>query len=290
MKRRIRDRHYRLIAIILTALCMVACSGNRVGFETVCLTDSVQLETTGEMMTGKIPSCYYDCCFTFARQNGTDDTVATKINMVLAERILNVKNAYAEEALQQACQRFVEDYKGDVAPFYLSEFANKPNGKSVKEARWYSYEMRLKTGVTYSHDGEIANYRSEETTYRGGAHEYNYETWLTFNTATGDLMALEDLIATNKLRITDADGQTGQTTPDLALIKKLLLDKLLARYDVSTLEGLEEKGVLRWAEIYIPANFMITDEGIRFLYNPYEIAPWSHGKIILEINQLRVEL
>ena len=75
-----------------------------------------------------------------------------------------------------------------------------------------------------------------------------------------------------------------------AAIESLLLDKLIRlqaeqhpEQNVSTLEDLQKLGFLQMTNIYIPDNFLLTKEAVLFLFNRYDIAPYSAGEIVIKV-------
>ena len=70
----------------------------------------------------------------------------------------------------------------------------------------------------------------------------------------------------------------------------MLLGKLIAMQaelnpeeQVQTLEDLQRIGFLQLTSIYIPENFLLAKEKVMFLFNRYDIAPYSAGEIVLEV-------
>ena len=70
----------------------------------------------------------------------------------------------------------------------------------------------------------------------------------------------------------------------------LILDKLLAesnkKLDTDTLtciEGLQSVGILLDTDLYVPDNFLLEKEGVTFLYNTYDIAPYYMGRFQLTV-------
>lgn len=122
----------------------------------------------------------------------------------------------------------------------------------------FNYQAYLNDEITYA-DNNIASFIRLEYTYSGGAHGstlmtpliYDLNTSATINTSASNLIVN---IQDNKLR-------------DL-LNKKLLEDRTKENYfDFNTIEL---------------NNFYITPYGIIFIWNQYDIAPYSEG--IIEVS------
>ena len=75
-----------------------------------------------------------------------------------------------------------------------------------------------------------------------------------------------------------------------AEIEAILLDKLLQQQaalypdeTLKTLEDLQAKGFLQLTPMYIPDNYLLAKDKVLFLFNRYDIAPYSAGEIVLEV-------
>ena len=69
------------------------------------------------------------------------------------------------------------------------------------------------------------------------------------------------------------------------LLQKALMDKA----DCKDINELHDKGYLFSMEMYPSSNFILGKDGITFIYNPYEIAPYALGRIELTISNATLE-
>ncbi|MFK7970005.1 MAG: DUF3298 and DUF4163 domain-containing protein [Bacteroidia bacterium] len=96
-------------------------------------------------------------------------------------------------------------------------------------------------------------------TYTGGAHPNSFTSLLTFNSKTGEevnvLATVADTVAL-KVKVQEA----------FRLARKLPKDAVL-----------QEEGFFWGGKFAFPANIGITAEGLYFVYNPYEVAPYALG-------------
>ena len=74
------------------------------------------------------------------------------------------------------------------------------------------------------------------------------------------------------------------------VISKMLLDKLIEyisdKYKdekVNGINDLNNLGILNESDMYISDNFLVGKDEVSFLYNKYDIAPYSVGSIILSL-------
>ena len=121
-------------------------------------------------------------------------------------------------------------------------------------------------------DGRILSFSSLVGGYEGGAHGYYMEYGLNFDTKTGKLLTIADVAA-------DKDA-----------FREICVEKMLEKYEELRAEGrvFEEdmippslrevlEGKMEGEEWYF------TEEGIRFISNIYEIAPYAEGETLYDI-------
>ena len=78
----------------------------------------------------------------------------------------------------------------------------------------------------------------------------------------------------------------------IELIMKHLIDEVNQRLETDTitsLEGLRENGALLDVDLYIPENFLLLEDRVSFLYNRYDIAPYSMGEFIIDVPYAEIE-
>ena len=64
----------------------------------------------------------------------------------------------------------------------------------------------------------------------------------------------------------------------------MLLQELLSAFDCRDADELHAKGILRLTDIYVSANFELGRDGITFIYNADEIAPFETGTVRLTVD------
>ena len=248
------NKHYLLL---LLPLLLFACKGSDeqvLTFEPVTVDKEVRL-TNDE----NSPRCQVHLNMLQA----TDDNgeKAKLINKVLTERLLN-KPLTGD--FQTAVTKFVDDYtknyKSTLLPLY-----NQDRNDTAKIA-WYEYhyviETTTQTGTAYT-----TSYLATVDYYEGGAHGINQLITFNFETATGKLITLADVFA---------PGYESQ-------LKSTLLKALKSKTGLNSMSELKEAGYLYSMEMFPSENFILNDETITFVYNPYEIAPYALGSIELII-------
>lgn len=133
-------------------------------------------------------------------------------------------------------------------------------------ATWMSYEEITNGEVMYNDHG-IIGYKLSRYSYTGGAHGQT------------------DV----ELGVYDVHSQTSVTLHnifkeiDLPKVNELIVNKLMSDYNCSTVEELSENDFFSPEEIEATENFMLNDSAMVWLYDPYEIAPYSMGEIQVEL-------
>jgi hypothetical protein len=95
----------------------------------------------------------------------------------------------------------------------------------------------------------------------GGNHAVNQQVVMNFEAKTGRLLTTKDIFV---------DGYE-------TLLKKILLKALKEHTGLRSLKALRKKGYLRGMSIFVPENFILSNDAITFIYNPEEIGPYSLG-------------
>ena len=139
--------------------------------------------------------------------------------------------------------------------------------------QWYAQTYSMVTFVEEGHGGTVnasANYYVD----MGGAHPNQWSRWINYDFNTGKQLTKEDVFRNDALEDVER-----------ILFSKLLADRAELHSDaqVKTLEDLQALGYLQMTSIYIPDNFLLSKNAVMFLFNRYDIAPYSAGEIVLEV-------
>ena len=111
---------------------------------------------------------------------------------------------------------------------------------------------------------------------------YNYEYGLTTHFSEGKEGILNFIAETFEY--------TGGAHPNSW--NKELITEMATRLEdssITSLEGLQNAGILNSTNMYVPDNFLLEKEKVSFLYNKYDIAPYAVGVITLSLPYTSVE-
>ena len=147
---------------------------------------------------------------------------------------------------------------------------NQDRADTTKKA-WYEYHYIIEA-TTQPGTANTLTYLATIDYYEGGAHGINQLITFNFDIATGKQITLADLFA------------PGYETE----LKNTLLKALKSKTGLNSMNDLKEAGYLYSMDIFPSENFILNDETITFVYNPYEIAPYAVGSIELIITYSEV--
>lgn len=168
-----------------------------------------------------------------------NDTILHYTAITLASGDGETLPATLEEGANDFIQMY-EEYTKDTAAF-ITAWEIQTNGKVLyQSSKYVSVEM-----ASYS--------------YAGGAHPNSYVNLLTFDANTGKKLTLTDMVS------------------DTAKLKQLVEAKFRQTRELKADENLNEAGYF-WDEPFaFPANVAATEQGLYFVYNPYEAAAYAAG-------------
>ncbi len=176
--------------------------------------------------------------------------------------------SHANDSLVQLfCQELHTDYKANYAPLInVKDSANKYS---------FNNEHTL-SGYSLLSDKKIYVYGIERYVDMGGAHGLETRNFYNFDLKSGNLITEKDIFKPN-------------TEFGLAeLIKKRIVEDSKDSTDMEPIMDIEDTDF--WTESIKPnGNFYITDEGINYVFNPYEIAPYYMGQTEVVIPYTRLK-
>ena len=181
----------------------------------------------------------------------TESAAAGRINGLITRTIASMINDSL--ALDAAADRFVEEYEQ-----FKNEFP--------QTAQFWQFsavaKVSMNTGKTLTLDCDMYN-------YSGGAHGNSLRILLSLHPRTGERIKLSEIIRADK---SDA-------------FIKFAEQQLRKERDIPPHQSLADAGFwFKDDRFYLSENFGILPDGLLFIYNPYEIAPYVAGRIELFIN------
>ena len=224
-------------------------------------------------LTDDASSPFCDFSIDYTCLEAKDDSIAELINHAIQREWLG--DAYATLAPEMAVDSFmnvyIRNYRDEVGALYEADKAKATNGEGIPQ--WYDQTYSLVTFVEEGHAGTV-NASANWFVDMGGAHPNQWSRWMNFDFVTGRLLTINEVFLPSARKD----------------IESLLLDKLIRlqaeqhpEENVASLEDLQKLGFLQMTNIYIPDNFLLGKEAVLFLFNRYDIAPYSAGEIVIKV-------
>ena len=264
----LHKRLFRYIGAVALAVLMVGCglsSNGDSAYRHVFIEEEARLVDTDNS-----PYCDFAIDFTYLDEV---DSVAVRMNRSIQREFLGDDYATLDPvaAVDSFRNTYLADYRNEVGAIFEKERANASSEEEIPA--WFSQTYSLVTFVEEGQGGVInatANYFVD----MGGAHPHQWSQWLNFDFVTGRILEKDEVFHL-------------EASVD---IEAMLLDKLIRMQaeehpdmQVNSLEDLQNMGFLQHTNMFIPDNFLLSKRGLLFLFNRYDIAPYSAGEIVIEV-------
>ena len=246
-------------AVVLTAGCSKGENSGGMSFE------KAQSEREVALAGGNdAPSCKVMLEVLYAKSGNAEADKA--VNNAIEDRLFAMQNLTMQQAVDSFANSYTADYKQSLTPLYEVDKADP------EKHAWYEYHYTITTKTQPGKDNVVV-YVVETDCYEGGAHGIQQQLVMNFNTTTGEQLKLANIFVPGyERRLSD-----------------LLLEKLMDQLDVKTLYELKQKDYLYAVDMFPTENFMLGEDELTFIYNTYEIAPYSAGRTELKLKWDEVE-
>lgn len=167
-----------------------------------------------------------------------------------------------KEALNAYFDKYTNDYR-NLGNQYYEDMGNL---EGDNQPSWYWYQL-FKSNEILFEDESILSYSVEHYYYEGGAH--------------GSLSAMYYTIDLNNLTTITEENIFKPNFHHL--LTERIVENLMKKYDVTTPEDLLNEGFFDINDIAPNNNFWLNNQGVHYIFNQYEIAPYSMGPIEVTI-------
>lgn len=232
---------------ILSALLLLAAGCSReLTYKTVDLEDSIELD-------GIDAGCEVSCSFDYVT-GGVSGEVMDRINAAIIANHILFDVADGRTDVPAACRQWVAEQLGE---FSVDDSYDEEN------AMLFHFEFKREGRFTTAcKSRKLQSYSVEYNDYTGGAHGMNALVCNVFDLTTGETVSESALFGEGY-----RDG--------VSALLKTALDAFL--------EAQEEGEDLIFGAPEPNGNFSVSEEGVTWTYNPYEIAPYAMGAIELTV-------
>lgn len=170
--------------------------------------------------------------------------------------------SYDSLSPQDALNEYLKNYTADYLSLADQYHLDKENLESDQMPSWYWYHHYKMNEILFN-DNNIVSYSVEHYNYTGGAHGSLNALYYTIDLKNLTTITEEDIFKPNYHQF----------------LTSKIVEKLMEKYGVSEADELMGEGFFDINEIAPNTNFWMNDEGVHYVYNQYEIAPYSMGPI-----------
>lgn len=263
-----KDILYSWLTIVLVGLIAALCSTlQRIAMPHVVCKE-YSFDKVAYLSEGQESSLTFSIRYAYPVAVNAPEEVLSKLQRAVCQTVLG--EAFLDMRPQQAIEAYAAlkhtEYIQNNLPL-LQEWAIDHEDEPLCET-CFNEELIISAAPMTDHLPEIADrflwsYAMDVYEYTGGAHGNRYLLIQNYDLETGDMVNEQDLFIDDYYEP----------------LKTLLLNALIAQTD-----NAESKRDLRRmgysvADVVPNENFYVTQEGITYVYNPYEIAPYAMGCI-----------
>ena len=249
-------KQVRTLIVLFFLLIAVACSekGDKYAFQYVTFKETLPY-TQGK----EHPSCVFD--LNVLKAHGTDTVFADAFNVDISYFLFNKRTTDVRGAMINYIDSIIDAFKQE----------NKEQIKYAQEEgfepRDIDYEFIINTEVHYGNNRDIIGHFIKMYQYTGGAHGGTFITCRNLRLEDGSLVTLDNYF------------KPGYEKVLLPVLEK----KLLEYAECSSRDELDEHGYFSNEPLFVSENFEIRKDTIDFIYNQYDIAPYSTGITTLAV-------
>lgn len=253
MNKMIENRLMAGFSLLIACLLLVGCERNALQ------TTSLSSEQVCYLTDAQEDSLTVSIHIEYPTAIGKTDAL-NNIQRDLKHRLFG--EAYIDMEPQQALDAYVAMLKTE---YKINNLPLKEDWE--KDNRDYEYapiccEEQVLTGSVMGEVKGILSYCVERYVYTGGAHGSNFRQFVNYNLQTGEQIDEEQLFAENYQE----------------QLTQLLLQYMVEQNDeIALIQDLQEAGY-NVDDIHPNDNFYLAEEGITYVFNPYDIAPYALGE------------
>ena len=233
-------------AALGAALSLASCGG---GFST----QEISFRGSFALTEGREDSLKIDISAEYPAA-GLKEQAMLKMSSAITEAL------FGEEYAGMPPETAMQAYRNDLTEEYRAE--NLPMlDREELAGSMMSWEDMV-AGEADTWEGKTLSYTVTRYSYRGGAHGMSSETSYNFDMKSGEAIGECDFFR---------EGYEARLT------------QLLSAHLPESLESPADTSMMFLREIGPNGNFRLSDDGVTYIYNQYEIAPYSMGVIRITI-------
>ena len=248
-----------IATLALVALFATSCfnKSKSVQFDNLAINEKVYLFADND--TTK-PFANVEIDFTYPKN------FKSKENLLRLQEIFNGTffndMSYDSLSPKEALNTYLEAYTKDYRELSNQYYEDMGNLEGDNQPSWYWYQLNKSNEILFE-DESILSYSVEHYYYEGGAH--------------GSLSAMYYTIDLNNLTTITEESIFKPNFHHF--LTERIIHNLMKKYEVNAPEELLNEGFFDINDIAPNNNFWIDNVGVHYIFNQYEIAPYSMGPI-----------
>lgn len=237
-------------------LFVAACSekGDKYAFQYVTFKETLPYKQGQDH-----PSCDFD--LNVLKAHGTDTVFADAFNLDISTYMFGKRTTDVRGAMISFIDSIISDFKKDNKE--QIDYAQQEG----YEPRDIDYEFVLNTEVHYGNKRDIIGHFIKYYQYTGGAHGGTFITCRNLRLEDGSLVTLDNYFKPGYEKV----------------LLPVLERKLLEYAECDSRDELDDHGYFSNEPMFVSENFEIRQDTIDFIYNQYDIAPYSTGITTLSV-------
>lgn len=265
-----KRKYVSFVAFAIATCCFLFSCGNKESKNIGALKfDSVKVARTEHLFGDNTkPACKLTISFTYPTQSSDvmlkDSLMKQFVISCFGEQYVGKTPS---DILKQYADAYANDYRHDLEPTFLQESKKlTEDGEHVNTRSWYAYYKQLDSKILY-YEKNLLIYKINYSENTGGAHGMYTTTFVNFDLSRKKMIHLGDLF----------EGEYQDELSDC------IWDQLMTDHHAKSRDELENLGYGVTNEITATENFYLSDKGITFYYNVYDIAPYAMGPVSVTI-------
>ena len=247
-----------LILMIVAFMIIMACAGDK---SASCLEfERVRVSKNVRMCHDKnSPECHVSIDILCSKGK---DSVSRHINDAIAEMLFGTKvnNSSMTHIVDSAACCYTKSYINELSKMY------REDAYYSTRVSWYEYRYNVSSRIEKGRNGIIV-YITTLNYYEGGSHSIVQRLVLNIDPKTGRSVQLADMLVKGYEKS----------------LKEKLLNALMSKTGLNNTDDLHVEGYLYAMGMFVANNYIIGENGITFIYNVFELAPYDKGTIELTL-------
>ena len=258
-----KQKLFILASLVLMGVCISSCikKNGEIKFDTLELKQRVYLLAVNDTT---LPFANVDIEFKYPKSFKKKEDLA-RLQQIFTGTFFN-NESYDSLSPKEALDKYLEEYTEEYRELEIQYNEDKKNLEEDNMPSWYWYELQKSNEILFQ-DENVLSYSVQHSDYTGGAH--------------GSLNVLYYTVDLNEL--TTITEESIFKPNYYKLLTSKIVENLMKKHDVNTPQELINEGFFDVNEIAPNNNFWINNEGVHYIFNQYEIAPYSMGPIEVTI-------